>query len=92
MNVHIQLVSFLTFFIFGFLLMLTYEIFLRKRSYLCYLFFPMLTIVFMSVLYHINDGKVHTYFVGTFILGIIISKICVKFLKTKFKLLKTKKA
>lgn len=91
MNIEIQLKSFFAYFVFGMIIMFTYELFLRKKSFLCYVFFPLLSFLFIYFIYHINDGKFHIYFLITFALGLIISKICVKFLKMKFKLLKTKK-
>lgn len=90
MTVDIQIISLLAYFLYGFFLMFVYEFFLRRKPKLCYPYFLIFTCLFVFILYSLNGGRFHVYFVLTFILGIIISKKCVKYLKSAFKQLKSK--
>ena len=80
MTINTQLKSFLLFFVFGIILYIINHIlhYIIKKSKLIYLVLPMFTIVFMIVLYNINSGKIHIYFIAIMILGILFSKISVK--------------
>lgn len=91
MKINIQLISFILFFMFGITLFLTYELLCKKKPYRSYLILPIMTILFLYVLYFKNGGIVHPYFIISLILGIIISKVAVKKAKLKLKLLKQKK-
>lgn len=90
MNINTQLSSFASFFIYGLILYAIY--FLLQKSSLnvrmCYLILPLSTIIFMAVLYKINFGVVHPYFIITMLLGVLCSKVIVNKLKNVFKLLK----
>lgn len=90
MNINTQLLSFTSFFIYGLILYIIY--FLMQKSpfnvRLCYLILPLSTIIFMVVLYKINLGIVHPYFIITMLFGVLCSKVIVNKLKIVFKLLK----
>ncbi len=90
MKIETQLWSFLAFFIFGFALTLTDTLFLMKHRKLCYPVFTSLTLIFMFIIYHINGGYVHIYFLMSFIVGIFTSKISVKYIDFLLHLLKAK--
>lgn len=92
MSITIQIQSFFLFFILGFILYMFYAI-SKKRNIkisIYYLFIIMLTFLFMILLYRINYGKIHIYFILMIIIGILVSKKSVKYLnklinKLKFK-------
>lgn len=90
MTIEIQLISFLAFFLYGAALSIFYELFLRKKPYFCYAFFPLATLSFMYILFFLNGGRVHIYFIAIYLLGIFLSKEGVKFFKKSLRLLKTK--
>lgn len=86
MNVSTQLTSFYLFFLFGLTLIIIFELFLRKKQYFCYLYFPILTLAFTLILFHFNNGKIHPYFFILFLLGLLVGKIIILILKQKIKL------
>ncbi len=90
MRIETQLVSFLSFFIFGFALSFINFTFLQKKRMLVYPLFAILTLIFMFALYHINGGRIHPYFIAMFLFGILVSKVTVKYLKKRLNLLKAK--
>ena len=81
MKIDIQIISLLYFFVFGFLIYII-RIFVKKKI-MIYISNILLTLVFLYGLFNINDGIIHPYFVLFYILGIIISKICVNKVKNK---------
>lgn len=90
MSIDVQLASFTAYLIFGLIVIYIYEIFLRKKPLYSYIVFPITTLIFTYVIYHINDGKLHIYFIGMFIIGIILGKISVKFIQKHLIKLKAK--
>lgn len=91
MNIETQLVSFATFFAFGCLLALVDSFFFNKKKFLVYPTFIVLSLVFMGIVYYINGGIIHEYFLIVFILGILGSKIAVKYIKKFMYVLKRKR-
>jgi len=93
MTIDIQLTSFLTFIILGIIFNIINEIYkkLNLNNVIYYSTYILLTLIFIYILYKINNGIIHIYFIFVFILGIFISKVSVKKVKKKiFKLKKTK--
>lgn len=91
MNIETQLVSFATFFAFGCLLALVDEFFFTKKRLLIYPTFIALSLIFMGIIYHINGGIIHEYFLIVFLIGILVSKIAVKYIKKHLYILKLKR-
>lgn len=87
MTIDIQLISFIYFFVFGIIIEVIYEFITKKYKKISYIVNSILTIIFMYCLFHINNGKIHPYFIITYLLGILICKICVKLLKKYIHLL-----
>lgn len=90
MSIDIQLISFLIFFLYGVLMTVVYLCILRTKKIWCYPTFVMMTIIFMIVLYNVNGGIIHPYFITFLIIGIMASKVFVKFIKKLFRKLKQK--
>ena len=90
MNINTQITSFYAFFLYGLSLTLIYELFLKRKKYLCYLIFPLTTIIFTYFLFSINGGKIHPYFVLIFICGITFGKVLKKVLSKKTNIIKQK--
>lgn len=90
MNIETQLFSFLVFFIYGFLLFLADTLLSKKKWFVMYIVSALSSIVFIFLLYNINGGNIHPYFIIVFLIGIVISKISVKFIKKYLNILKCK--
>lgn len=90
MSVHIQIISFISFFLYGTSFCLLNGLLHKKKIIFC-LLIPLLTIFYMYFLYGINGGRIHVYFIAVFLLGILTSKVAVNFIKKRLTLLKIKK-
>ncbi len=92
MNIIIQIECLLLFLIFGFIMFWIYYLihYHSKRTYIYYAVITLLTVTHIFILYNINFGKIHIYFVFMILLGILLGKGSVKFLKTLKKVLKNK--
>lgn len=90
MSVEIQLASFLAFFLFGSLLTIINFTLLQNHKKTIYPVSLILTVSFMYIVYKLNGGNIHIYFIAIFILGIITSKITVKYIKILLRRLKQK--
>lgn len=90
MKIETQLASFLAFFVFGLILGLLNGTVLKNSKTLFYICTIALTFFFMFALYNINGGKVHPYFLVIFIIGILLSKVAVKYCKKVLHQLKSK--
>lgn len=83
MSIDIQLKSFTLFFIFGIIVNLLYTILLIKKTKFIwyYIIFPFISFVLIPILYIVNKGKFHPYFILILIIGYIFSKVSVKKIK-----------
>lgn len=90
MSIHTQLMSFTSFFIFGLAIIFIYKLVLIRRKILCYIIFPILTTIFTYILFHINGGKIHPYFIIVFFIGIILGNLTYKIFFQKIRNLKNK--
>lgn len=90
MTIDVQLKSFLAFIILGVITAILYLILSRTKhtERLYYIILPIVAIIFMLVLYYVNNGVIHIYFIFSSILGFVLCKSCVNKLKSKIKLLK----
>lgn len=85
----IQLVSFLVSFLYGmfiyFTSLLNYKIILNKNIYFKYLisicYTVVISLLYVIIMYKINEGVIHIYFVITILLGFILSFKCLKSVK-----------
>lgn len=90
MKIETQILSFLVFFLFGIVESLVYFTFLIKKKKLCYPVALLNTTIFIFILYRTNNGQIHPYFFISFFIGLLISKIFVKYIKNLLLLLKHK--
>lgn len=90
MTIEVQLISFSAFFSYGIFLAVIYELVLKNRPAFTYIAFIVSSFIFMYILFLINGGRVHPYFIATFILGLLSSKVSVKFIKKRLHILKLK--
>lgn len=88
MNLEKQIISIIAFFIFGIIIFLNYNYFSKKKKIKTYMSTIFLTFIFMLILYHLTNGHLHPYFIATYLIGIIFSKISVNHLKNKLLKLK----
>lgn len=91
MSIETQLLSFAYFFALGLTFGGIYYLRIVKKDKTFLIIFPLLTLLFMYLLYNINRGRVHIYFVAFFLLGIFISKVFVNLIKNKLIKLKIKR-
>ena len=83
MSINIQIRSIILFFTLGNYLYLAYYFLkykIKKEKYL-YIVFPLMTLLFMIILYNSNSGKIHLYFIIVMLIGILFSKVCVNITK-----------
>lgn len=90
MTIGIQIKSFVAFALFGIILSIFYSLFLKKKTYLCYLYFPALTMLFAYILFSLNGGKVHPYFIIVFLISIIIGRLITSIINKKYHYFKQK--
>lgn len=90
MKIEIQLASFLAFFIYGVLFFLLNLLDKRRHLIAFYISVIVSSFLFMVVLYKINSGTVHPYFLAAFLIGIVFCKIFVKSIKIHLHRLKAK--
>lgn len=91
MSIDIQLISFAYFFLLGIVFGGIYALRIIKKDKTFIVIYPLLTVLFMFLLYNINRGRVHIYFITVFLIGIAISKVFVNSVKKRFIKLKTKR-
>lgn len=91
MSIEILLISFAYFFALGLAFGGIYALRIVKKDKTFLIIFPLLTLLFMYLLYNINRGRVHIYFIAFFLLGIFISKVFVNLIKNKLIKLKIKR-
>lgn len=81
MSVTVQIHSFLAFFLYGAIIVIIYDLFLKKKPIKTYLFMIASAFLFMYILYHINGGILHPYFFIILFISCIFSKMCVNLFK-----------
>ncbi len=82
MSIETQLSTFMAFFVLGFTLYLIYTIIIKlniNRLWI-YLIFLTISILFMKVIYNLNGGNIHVYFILMMFLGTIFSKYSVNYI------------
>ena len=83
MIVRTQILSFIGYSIMGIVTYLNYfYIYKYKKRYnLSYLFNLLIILTFLYLFWKINNGNIHIYYIFTYFISIVISKICVNKVK-----------
>lgn len=93
MNIKIQLFCFIISFIYGFLIDRLMNWHIKKlqkenliiKLIICILLTYIIVISYVDIIYFINNGNFHIYFILLIIIGIIVSKNIKRFVKLRVK-------
>lgn len=84
MKIENQIISFILFFIYGNIIyIINYLLNKYNKKLLIYPIILVMTISLIYLIYKVNGGIVHSYFIVILMLGIFISKVSVKYIKKK---------
>ena len=84
MKIENQIISFILFFIYGNIIyVINYILNKYNKKLLIYPIILVMTISLTYLIYKVNGGIVHSYFIVILMLGIFISKVSVKYIKKK---------